>query len=472
MQAFREWLSDVTQASPALFAGQVRTNGSFAALEFDPDSLSLRVNGVNIGATGANPRGEAHPDTETPRRPPVSLRTEPAFRILSAPVPPSPRERLAKFFIHVNNVCNLRCTYCYEQDLPYDTIRNHVLPENRVEEVCRFIQASAADAQGVQLTFFGGEPFLSFGKVVSLHSRLETLLGDAPLHLNVVTNGTILSDEQLDYLVKHRFDVMVSFDGTREYNDKQRPGIGGVSTYDRTLANIRRMVAAGVKKVSARITYGQESLDLVRSVRAVAELGVHDLAFRPVMDATPVNRWADWESHRAALHGVAEFYLERLVARRPVVINNVHEIVRRLVLRQPKTDYCEWGRTCSITSDGDIFPCTHFVGMPEFHMGTIREGIDETRRAQFVPATRIENLPCQACSLRHICGGGCRGCSQYVYGDIFREDDYCEARRELFAAVVQGIARLVEEGRWTESHSYIQSLMTEGSKKHSCDRFS
>jgi uncharacterized protein len=168
-----------------------------------------------------------------------------------------------------------------------------------------------------------------------------------------------------------------------------------------------------------------------------------------------------------------QYYFEQLLDRRPVIINNVHEVARRILLRLPKTDYCEWGRICSITPDGDIFPCTHFVGMPEFKMGdTTRQEIDRMLQAELLEATRIGNLPCNECSVKHLCGGGCRGCSQYVHADIFREDDYCEARREIAYAVIQQLAESWQEGRWRENAAFVESLMAQGLRKHSCDRFS
>src|SRR6185503_4406329 len=98
---------------------------------------------------------------------------------------------------------------------------------------------------------------------------------------------------------------------------------------------------------------------------------------------------------------VADYYMDRLVEQKPVIVNNVHEIVRRIVYQIPKTDYCNWGRTCSITPDGDIFPCTHFVGMPEFHMGNTREtSISRPVQERLLAATHMENLPCDRCSIK------------------------------------------------------------------------
>jgi uncharacterized protein len=136
---------------------------------------------------------------------------------------------------------------CYEQDLPYDRIRERTMPDAKTIEVCQFIRAVSAGSERVHITFFGGEPFLSFTKVRTFHRTLGETLGETPFSSNIVTNGTILTDRQLEFLVEHDFDVMLSFDGTREYQDAQRPGSEGSSNYDLVVANIERLIKAGVK---------------------------------------------------------------------------------------------------------------------------------------------------------------------------------------------------------------------------------
>ena len=453
---FRQWLSDVEPSKGSRYCGPLVDEGRGSDIEFDSSTLELLVDGAAIGFAGT------HDATRSAA--PIGL------RVLGRQ---ATQEPLARFFVHVNNYCNLRCTYCYEQDLPYHTIREEILSDAKAAEVCRFITAVSGGSDSVHITYFGGEPLLSFHVIQKFHQGLRASLNGKRCTAGIVTNGTILTDAHLAFLREHDFEVMVSFDGTRTNHECQRPGPNGVSTYDLIVANIGRLVAAKMRKVSIRITYGQASLDLLDSIKTVVAFGPDDVAFRPIMDGTPVNRWADAERHAGALHDVVRYYFEQLLERQPVIINNVHEVVRRILFRQPKTDYCEWGRICSITPDGDLYPCTHFVGMPEFRMGdTGSPEMDRTLQAELLEATRIGNLPCQSCSVKHVCGGGCRGCSQHVYADIFREDDYCEARRDITYAVIRQLAAAWRNGRWRESSAFVESLMGQGHRKHSCDRFS
>jgi uncharacterized protein len=454
-QALREWLSDVGPSKPPIFKGPITTSYGTTLVEFDSSSLRLKVDGE-----------------------PVTFRTDPAEPAPSSPSAPQfeiPQdEPVSKFFVHVNNFCNLRCTYCYEEDLPYDQIKDKVLPDARIQEVCRFIERSAQGASKVQITLFGGEPLLSFKQVLALHRTLERLLGEGAFKTSLVTNGTMMNDQHLAFINDKNVEVMVSFDGTRENQDRQRPGPNNSSNYDRVVENIVKLVESGAKKVSVRITYGQESLDLLTSIKEVARLGAHDMAFRPIMDGTPVNQWEDYELHAGSLRNVVDYYFEQLVKEQPVIVNNVHEVVRRILFEIPKTGYCDWGKICSITPDGDIYPCTHFVGIPEFKMGSAKAGgrLNRALQAELLSATKLGNLPCNECSVKHLCGGGCRGCSHYVHSDIFREDDYCEARREIVYSVLTNLVEMRQDGRWETSSGFMRSLLAQGDKKHSCDRFS
>lgn len=452
---FRNWLSDVSPSKPTIFEGPVTTRRRASMVEFDSSTLALKVEGEPLGF------------------PPEPLSAGPGAAPGGLPFADHGEQPLTKFFVHVNNYCNLRCTYCYENDLPYDQIKDRTLKDSRIDEVCRFIARSAQGRSDVRITLFGGEPLLSFRQVIALQKELETVLGEGKFKTSLVTNGTIMTDDHVAFIKDKDVDVMVSFDGTREFHEHQRPGPGGSSNYDLVVENIERLVEAKARKVSIRITYGQDSLDLLASIKAVAALGVHDMAFRPIMGGAPVNQWDEYDVHASSLRAVVDFYFGQLAQRDPVIINNVHEVVRRILLQIPKSDYCDWGRICSITPDGEVYPCTHFVGMPEFKMGTAREGsINRRLQAELLLATKIENLPCNQCSVKYLCGGGCRGCSHYVNADIFREDDYCEARREIVFAVVTNMVQLWQDGDWPSASPYLRSLMAEGGKKHSCDRFS
>ena len=87
--------------------------------------------------------------------------------------------------------------------------------------VARFLSHKPKEAT---IGFYGGEPLLEFERMKEIVAFAEQLAADngVELRFNVTTNGTLLSEEKIHYLVAHKFAVMISLDGNKESHDRYR----------------------------------------------------------------------------------------------------------------------------------------------------------------------------------------------------------------------------------------------------------
>lgn len=134
--------------------------------------------------------------------------------------------------LEVTRRCNLRCDYCFvgwSRDW-----KSHMAYETA--------EAIVREGAGRFDTFHvtGGEP-LAWKGLFDLVD-LAMSLGYRSALIN--TNGTLLDDEAIARLAAHhgRVAISVSFDGPRELHDPIR----GEGCFDRSDANMRRALAAGV----------------------------------------------------------------------------------------------------------------------------------------------------------------------------------------------------------------------------------
>lgn len=140
--------------------------------------------------------------------------------------------------------CNLSCKYCFE------CYERNMGPDMSEEVVIRsidflFEQAKLMqDKKCVNITLFGGEPFLKpklcdFIINYGVKKREETGI---QFTANVITNGTIMSDE-IELLIRRwrnkiNFSIQVSIDGCQEAQDLYRVKKDGSSSFDMVAKNI------------------------------------------------------------------------------------------------------------------------------------------------------------------------------------------------------------------------------------------
>jgi sulfatase maturation enzyme AslB (radical SAM superfamily) len=185
--------------------------------------------------------------------------------------------------------CNLRCGYCYQNDkkarsMDWDTLR-----------------ATADLALGsrhdeVRILFVGGEPLLAFPL---MRRAVEYVEAARPPHKTVrydlITNGTLLRDEEARFLVDHDFEVQLSFDGVREVQDIRGPGTFAV--LDRLLDSLRvRHPAFYANNLSVSLTLLAATVPrLADSVAYFFRKGVGQIAVSPA-----VTHQADWRAEDRA----------------------------------------------------------------------------------------------------------------------------------------------------------------------------
>ncbi len=127
--------------------------------------------------------------------------------------------------------CNLRCSYCYQNDkkarrMDWDTLRASA----------DLVLASQRDE--VSLLFIGGEPLLEFPLIERAVAYIEERRAPPrKIRYQVITNGTLLTDEHVDFFADHDFEVQLSFDGVEPAQDLR--GRGTFARLDALLDRLR-----------------------------------------------------------------------------------------------------------------------------------------------------------------------------------------------------------------------------------------
>ena len=150
--------------------------------------------------------------------------------------------------IWLTTSCNLRCKYCYEKQNLYE---NNFLKMEIARNIIKFVEES--DRSLEILNYHGGEPLLNYTVLIFLSKELIKMYPD--VHISFTTNGTIMNDDIIDFLISYRENflcgITISIDGDKEANDYNRLDINQRGTYQRIINTYKKLEPF---KVRARMT--------------------------------------------------------------------------------------------------------------------------------------------------------------------------------------------------------------------------
>ena len=149
-----------------------------------------------------------------------------------------------------------------------------------------------------------------------------------------------------------------------------------------------------------------------------------------------------------ALDRVYQLYQEK---GKKILITNFTNILCAIIGPTTRKLMCDispcGGGRCffAISAHGDIFPCSEFIGFPEFKGGNIfTDSISESLKSiafKKVTNRKVEDIePCNRCAIRHFCGAPCPAEVDSYYGDINSPSPYCTFYEELIRYAFRLIA--------------------------------
>lgn len=140
-------------------------------------------------------------------------------------------------FIITEN-CNFNCDYCFFGDSFNYTreIQNSSMNIDVFEKIYHHIQNNYNKNDEISFAFYGGEPLLNFKLITQIVTKSKTL--KPKIKFNMTTNGFLLNNEIIDFLVKEDFQIGISVDGFKEIHDKHRRTNMNQPTYDTIMEKI------------------------------------------------------------------------------------------------------------------------------------------------------------------------------------------------------------------------------------------
>ena len=151
---------------------------------------------------------------------------------------------MAKITLQVTQNCNFRCSYC-----PYTSnsagFRTHNSKRMSLDIALRsidFAKEHSIDTKEFLISFYGGEPLLEYQLIKKVVAYSKQALLGKKLVFNFTTNASLITDEMAEFLEENDFELIVSLDGPKQINDRNRKLASGKgSAFDATMGALERI---------------------------------------------------------------------------------------------------------------------------------------------------------------------------------------------------------------------------------------
>ena len=338
--------------------------------------------------------------------------------------------------LQIANDCNLNCIYCYGDGGSYGRERELMTFETAKKAIDLMVSNSEGLTE-LSVVFFGGEPLINFEVVKQTFEyckSLEENIGKKFV-FSMTTNGTILTDEIYHFIKDNKISVMISVDGGKELQDKHRCYCDGRGSFDDVKKNIERFKEARGGFLTARATVCRTDFRFKKIRDDLLDMGFTN-AVTSIVDTaenSPLFIGGAYTDQVLEQYQIlADDYVAAFKEGRKNPNILFANILDKLYFKKLKIRSCSAGSGgLAVGTDGNIYPCHRFMGMPEYIVGTLEDGIDEHARGNYRNANIFTKEECKTCWARYLCNGGCTHTSA-AHGDIYHAPIcYCDIYKGL-----------------------------------------
>lgn len=299
-----------------------------------------------------------------------------------------------------NNVCNFSCSYCYSAK---GRSKQRLELDQAKKMVDYFLDKGRNSSDFLTVSIFGGgEPLLSWKDLVkpTVEYIYERNCGQRRIVTTLITNGSIIPDDFMEFCRKYQIDLVCSYEILRDVQDSQR------KHYDIVTQNIGRLISNGiVPAVNSVIT----SLNVQRQEEMITALisnfpEIRYAAFEPVISDEIEDRADFYRKFSKNFIAAQEIAGKHGVTLTCTALRNVDVTVDR---------YC--AGELALCADGSISICP-CVSSPQednydnYIYGKVDQDgvhINSNRLASLLSMNVYSQPWCKGCFAKWNCGGGC-----------------------------------------------------------------
>lgn len=312
--------------------------------------------------------------------------------------------RQYSLFINPTLDCNLRCWYCFENH-----VKGSLLKDNVLLGVKRLISHKVTE-EGVKMlniSFFGGEPFVAFDQaVMPLIRYAEQLCSQSGCDfcLSFVTNATLVDERKVRMLAVVKTAAPITFqitlDGNRMQHDEVKKFPNDKGSYDLVLKHIRLIAEAGMP-ITLRFNMTEKNAETYFDVLTDLEEWMTP-SLKELLTIDLQHVWQDRTEDTQRELSLTQQRLREAFLSEGYQVNELKHIDRSRC-------YADRMNHVSINFDGSLYKCTARDFNIANREGVLNEDGTITWNEKFKKRMQLKygNKTCLACRIFPLCHGGC-----------------------------------------------------------------
>jgi uncharacterized protein len=381
--------------------------------------------------------------------------------------------------LNLTSQCNLNCVYCWNDKGAYSDqsfqkkgnlsedlcLRKEMMSPVTARKAVDFLLAHCRDEKNLVIDFYGGEPLLNIDvirDVVQYCKEKEKERG-VSFHYLLATNGTLLTEDVAGELLGLGVQIAVSIDGKKEIHDANRPFPDGRGSFDTISKNLTSISERLRKRLVGRTTVTPRCPDMISLYENLHSLGFERVELFESEDACHkitaeraeifFNREEDYaelmhEYERLARHYVEESLQGKLNYSK-TFFNRFFKLMQRVYYNNAVTGGCPAAKgQCAFSIEGDVYPCTAFLGIDVFKIGHVDRGLDQKAYDAFIADSDRRFRECQQCEVYALCRttGSCLNMNYYFNADIAKPyEKACQLFKAKLELAVAALSILSEK---------------------------
>jgi len=350
----------------------------------------------------------------------------------------------------VISACNFACRYC-----DADIYSNQRIS---IDTVSNIIKKALDYADYVEFVWHGGEPLLMgihfYEEVVELQKKFKR--ENQVIMNSIATNGTLISQEWVDFFKANDFHVGVSLDGPPEVHNANRIFKSGQGSFEQMMRGIRLLKENGVEfGVLAVITKETVRLGAKRFLDFFIENGIFNIGILPQKPALNMGRTDALPRDEFEKFVIELFDYWYSLDDPRIEIRELDAILDRIFGAESKI--CIFGGDCrgkilAIAPNGDVYPCDEFMFDDRYKLGNVREQTFEEMLNPTNPKLiriGLEDLETKksiSCKYSKICNNGCPK-DRYVLSKVYNEEGtcgWCNVIDHIYKRVMKDLGKVKE----------------------------